>query len=409
MNAAHEAVARHAPAAPDLDVVAAREVERPVFEPPRHVEMHAAHAVVVVRHVIRHLRDEPGHVRPGRVGDVPADGSARVGEAVREQRGRGVEQQTRRLEGARGRDHDPGTHVAVLAARLVDVGDSRGAAAPVHGHLPRHRVRQERQFPGGQGGCDQHVGRGEVRVHPAAAVALPAVVTGGPAVQGARENREPRRDTGDAQPVRRLLDQQLVAARLRRREEHSVRLVGEVFLAAEDPDQPVDLVVIGRDVGVRDGPIVAQPVAGFALEVVRTEAQRDPAPVVGSAPDHAGPPPAERGAGRARVRLAGDLPTADAGVELAERTLLRGLPAARRLVGPGEHRRVRRVIPGSAGLEQNHVRAGLREHVRGHPAAGARADDTNVVARPRPQAVHTATASRSDTSGSCVGVNSWAR
>src|SRR5205809_5253847 len=42
-----------------------------------------------------------------------------------------------------------------------------------------------------------------------------------------------------------------------------------------------------------------------------------------------------RSAGCRGVRLALDVPPADAGVELAERTLLGGPAAARRLVGPG--------------------------------------------------------------------------
>src|SRR5947208_606914 len=56
LNPAHESVARHVRPAPDLDVVAAREVELLVLEPPRHVQMHPAHAVVVVRDVVHHLR-----------------------------------------------------------------------------------------------------------------------------------------------------------------------------------------------------------------------------------------------------------------------------------------------------------------------------------------------------------------
>src|SRR2546422_1817359 len=43
--------------------VAAREVELLLLEPPRHVQMHAAHAVVVVRHVVHHPGNEAGHIR----------------------------------------------------------------------------------------------------------------------------------------------------------------------------------------------------------------------------------------------------------------------------------------------------------------------------------------------------------
>jgi len=75
------------------------------------------------------------------------------------------------------------------------------------------------------------------------------------------------------QPIGRLLDEQLVAARAWRRLEHPVRLVREALLAAEDPDEPVDLVVVRCDVVVGDRPVVAEAVPTLALEVVRPEAQ----------------------------------------------------------------------------------------------------------------------------------------
>src|SRR5207237_7782188 len=117
-------------------------------------------------------------------------------------------------------------------------------------------------------------------------VALAAVVARRPAVERSRQDREPGRNAGDVQPVRGLLDQQLVAARPWRRQEHAVRLVGEGLLAAEDAGQPVGLVIVGRDVLVGDGPDVAQAVAALAREIVWSEAERDPAPVVGTTSDH---------------------------------------------------------------------------------------------------------------------------
>src|SRR5437899_490917 len=75
-----------------------------------------------------------------------------------------------------------------------------------------------------------------------------------------REGREACRNAGDVKPVGRLLDEQLVATRAWGRQEHAVRLVRQALVAAEEPDQPIDLVVIGCDVVVGDGPIVAQAV-----------------------------------------------------------------------------------------------------------------------------------------------------
>src|SRR5438046_5394599 len=103
----------------------------------------------------------------------------------------------------------------------------------------------------------------------AAAAALSAVVTRRPAVERLRQNRQPRRDARDAQLVGGLLDQQLVAARLRRRLEDAVRLVRNAFIRAEDTDEAIELVVVRLDVVVRDRPVVAEAIHAAALEVVR--------------------------------------------------------------------------------------------------------------------------------------------
>src|SRR6266516_185913 len=162
------------------------------------------------------------------------------------------------------------------------------------------------------------------------------------------------------------------------RVERLIGCVGGVLLAAEHPDEALHALVIRPDVVVGAGPVVAQPVECLRLEVARPEAQRDAAPVVGAAAQHAGTPPAELVAGGDGVGLAVDLPTADAGVELAEGALPRRGTAARRLVGPGEHRGVGGIVPRHARLEQRDVHAGAGEHIGGDAAAGAGPDDDDV-------------------------------
>src|SRR2546430_604826 len=129
----------------------------------------------------------------------------------------------------------------------------------------------------------------------------------------------------------------------------------------------------------------------------------------------AGPLQAERGGGGPRVRLTGDFPAADAGVELAERSLLRGFPAARRLVRPGQHSRVLRFAPRPARFDHHDVGSGLGERVGRHSSAGPRADDTHVVysglgARGSGlgHTVQVSTACRNEVRGSRVGTNSCA-
>ena len=147
-------------------------------------------------------------------------------------------------------------------SRLVDVEHTVGTPLRVERHLPRHGAGDEREPSGRQCRQDQHVGRGEVGVHRAAAAALAAVVAARSAVVRPGEDRKPGGNAGDLEPVRRLLDQQLLAARLRWRQEDAIGMIVQPLVAAEDADQPIDLVVPRLDVVVGDGPVVTQAVDG---------------------------------------------------------------------------------------------------------------------------------------------------
>src|SRR5690606_16729755 len=153
-------------------------------------------------------------------------------------------------------------------------------------------------------------------------------------------------------------------------------------VGAEDADQVIDLVVERLEVVVADRPVLAEAVAALALEVPGAEAQRDAAPVIGPAADHPGTPPVEAGARCGGVGLPLDVPAADAGVVFTEWALRRRTAAPVGLPRPGEHRGVGGVVPRTAGLEDAHVGAGLGEFIGSHTAAGARADDHDVVGVP---------------------------
>src|SRR5688500_6074787 len=85
-------------------------------------------------------------------------------------------------------------------------------------------------------GLEEHTRAGEVGVDRASAAALLAVVTACTAVVRAGQDRKPRRDAGDLQPVRRLLHHQLVAPRRRRRQEDAIWLVRQPLDAPEQAD-----------------------------------------------------------------------------------------------------------------------------------------------------------------------------
>src|SRR5688572_15820410 len=120
-----------------------------------------------------------------------------------------------------------------------------------------------------------------------AAAALAAVVTRGAIVERLREDRETDRDAADVQALRCLLDQQLVAARLRRRLENAVWVVRQAFVRSEQADVAIDAVVVRLEIVVGDRPVVAETIEALAPEVVGTEAQRDAAPVIGAPAEHA--------------------------------------------------------------------------------------------------------------------------
>src|SRR5713101_1287465 len=93
------------------------------------------------------------------------------------------------------------------------------------------------------------------------------------------------------------------------------------MVRAEDSDERVELVVVRLDVVVGNGPVVAEAVDALVLEIVRTEAQGDAAPVIGPAAERARAKPAP-GATADVVRFAVDVPTANAAVIGAERFLV---------------------------------------------------------------------------------------
>src|SRR5204863_5906437 len=102
-------------------------------------------------------------------------------------------------------------------------------------------------------------------------------------------------------------------------------------------------------------------VTAAALEIPGSEAQRDAAPVVRAATEHARAKPHEAIACGDGVGLAFDVPATDAAVELAERPLARAGAAARRIVVPGKHLAVFFRRPGRARLEQHALGSGLSQ------------------------------------------------
>ena len=176
-----------------------------------------------------------------------------------------------------------------------------------------------------------------------------------------------------------LLDEQLVAARPRRRQEDAVGLVGQALDRSEDADEPIDAVVVRLQVVVADRPVVAEAVEAAAPEVVGAEAQRDAAPVVGAAAEHARAEPVERGC-RDRWCRARRRASSRPGRRRTRRTGARGWPRR-----GAERRRARRTSSSRGAVSHmtpaSSITTSAPASVRtlaAMPAAGARADDADV-------------------------------
>ncbi len=77
----------------------------------------------------------------------------------------------------------------------------------------------------------------------------------------------------------------------------------QIFLHAGDAEVQIDLVVVGCDVAVADGPIFAVAVAALGLEVVVGKAESEASPDIGFAAEAAGADPRVVGAGEGIVAL----------------------------------------------------------------------------------------------------------
>ena len=91
MNSAHEAGTRLTHSAAYFDVIAARKIELLVVEPPWHVHVHAAGAILVVSRVILHRGDVSGNSCACCISDVFANRAARIRESLRKSRAPRIE------------------------------------------------------------------------------------------------------------------------------------------------------------------------------------------------------------------------------------------------------------------------------------------------------------------------------
>src|ERR1035438_344394 len=166
----------------------------------------------------------------------------------------------------------------------------------VYGDFTDHRVGAQGQVAGVHGWVDQAGGGIEGGMDVAAAFAL----AGTPAVTAAAILIVLETVGGYASAIlgdhavhflQALLQGDFGAIQLGGSLEDAVGKVRQVFFYAGDSEIEVHLVVVGGDIAVADGPILAKAVAVFGLEIVVGEAEGEAAPDVGLAAEAAGAHP----------------------------------------------------------------------------------------------------------------------
>src|SRR6202021_3327951 len=107
--------ARHAPAAAEFNVIAARESQLALLlvliSPPGRVKRVSARAVLVLRRQRFEQRNLAAQVAAHGVHDIAPDLAAGIGEAIRERRALRVEKYSRRLAGAGSEHYPPGSRL----------------------------------------------------------------------------------------------------------------------------------------------------------------------------------------------------------------------------------------------------------------------------------------------------------
>ena len=226
---------------PRLDVVAAREIELLVVQPPRHVEVRAAGAVLVVRHAVHQPRNEAADARAGRVGQVLADVPLEFPRPCGNFDDFELSRMRADSHALAGHDDDARADVVFAARAPVDIGDAVGEAAA--STVTSRAIALE----GSSAGRSSSPAGAAPTARRSSSASRSRGRTGRSSGTPAGRRAAASESTGatarwDVQPRRGPLDQQLVAARRRRRQEDAVGLVGELLHLA--PKMPMNLSIL---------------------------------------------------------------------------------------------------------------------------------------------------------------------
>ena len=324
-------------------------------------------------------------------GEVVAEDTAGIGEAVRMLRRGGIQKDAGGFLGLGTENYSAGVNFAWLARVAVNIEDAAGSVAGrIHEDFVGHGIRNERAIAGGERVGNGGEGGVEIGMRHAPAFAWAAIMAGAAAVERLGEIGAARGHDGAA---KLFLDAIAEESFLAGERDGGLKLaVGEMleaFGAAGNANVFFDEVVVGLDVFVRKRPVFAVAIVGGGFEIPIAEAQADAAPDVGSAARHAQAAHPVKGlVGGCCIRLFQivDEPVEGVFVANAEFDLDRAGLADdfRRKVAVLEFELglvFREILVGlwAAGFEQRDLQARFRKALAGPASRSAGADDDDII------------------------------
>src|SRR5206468_11108888 len=177
------------------------------------------------------------------------------------------EKQCDRLHAGAGNNDGARLNRALPQSLAAQIANAIDAVFRTKSDFAHHGVVHDGQFVVQGGGSEMNVGGIVFRDDIAARHAVAAVVAGGSAGLASRQRCLADVNYLNAQAGRAALDDPVRAAHRHGRQKDTVGEIFQVICISANTDLSLDLVVVGRKIGVIQGPIFSRPFECVALEI----------------------------------------------------------------------------------------------------------------------------------------------